>query len=287
MLCVSGHIDLSLRMFDRAYVDNNTDFFVSSCGYTVTAKGEPRAATVREHGRPDYQLLYIAKGRYRFDIQNKSVVVDEGNAVIYNPYDSQKYISDADYDSEIYWTHFTGCDCKKILSRAGFRESGAYYVGYNDKFIPLYKWIINEIQLKKAGYTDLAAGYFKQILGLMARNRNSIAENQNENKLVENAMLYFYRHFNENISINDYAKAEKITPCWFRSCFKKATDVSPQQFIKDIRLSYARELLLTTDYKVYEIANRCGYDNAFYFSRIFAKNTGCSPLRFRNDNKKQ
>lgn len=286
MLSVSGHIDLTLRKNDGAYIDNNVDFLVGSCGHTVMTKEERRTVNLREKGRGDYQLIYIAKGSYIFKIDGIEQRVSEGNAVVYMPYELQQYGAESGVDTEMYWTHMTGYNCREILSEAGMDKSGVYYVGSNDKFSLLYKWTIKELQLKREGYLELATGYFKQILRLMARNYNSISENQSEAHLAESAMIYFYRHFSENISIDDYAKSKQITPCWFRRCFKKRTGVSPQQFINDIRLSHARELLLMTDFKISEVAERSGYENAFYFSRIFSKNTGCSPQQFRKDNKK-
>ena len=131
---------------------------------------------------------------------------------------------------------------------------------------------------------EISNGYFKQILALMSRNYLAGISNNTETHLVERAILYFYRNFSEDISIDEYAQSLNITPCWFRRCFKKRTGTSPQQFINNIRLSYARELLITSDLKISEIANTVGYENSYYFSRIFSKNTGCSPMQFKKNN---
>lgn len=280
----SGYIDLSLRKYDRAYVDLSKDFVVGSSGQTFIKGGFSGHSTVRENGREDYQLLYVAKGEYRFVFDGTEGKVLPGMVALYRPGEAQKYYMVGDADTEIFWTHFTGYDCEKYLKELGFNHSGVYTVGGNEKFLILYKWIIKELQLKRENYITIATGYFKQLLYLMSRNYNSGNEQNSETHFAEAAMLYFYRNFSSNISIDEYAVSQNITPCWLRRCFKKHTGVSPQQFINDIRLSYARELLLTTDLKISEISERCGYENPFYFSRIFAKSIGCSPIQFKKNN---
>ena len=283
MITFSGYVEPSLRKYDLAYVDNNRDFVVGSCGHTVVLKTEPHTLTNRENGREDYQLLYISKGKYSFFVDGEEKIVSEGQAVLYCPNEPQHYHSLGNSDVEINWTHFTGKSCKSYLDSLGFTKSGVYDVGNNDKFSMLYKWIIKEIQLRRSGYLDVATDYFKIILQLMSRNISS-REDSSEIYYAEKAIIHFYRNFHKEISIDDYAQSLDITPSWFRKCFKKRTGVSPKQFINDIRLAYAREMLINSDLKIAEIAEQAGYENAYYFSRIFAKNTGCSPMQFRKNN---
>ena len=63
--------------------------------------------------------------------------------------------------------------------------------------------------------------------------------------------------------------------------FHRQTGLSPQQYLTDIRINKARELLATTNYNVSEVADLTGYPNPLYFSRIFKKHTGVSPSRYK------
>ena len=284
MFSVSGFIDPTLRRYDKGYVDNSKDFVLGSCGHSVLLSDSPHVSVIRENGREDYQLIYLAKGSYCFHIGDREVVLKGGQALLYKPFEKQYYHSLDTCDVEFYWAHFTGSECENILRSFGFWDENVFYVGMSDKFPLLYKWAIKELQLKRLGYIELATGYFMQILSLMSRNYLQSADDTSESHIAEKAMIYFHRHFNEDISIDDFAKSLNITPCWFRKCFKNRTGVSPKQFINDIRLAYARELLLTSDIKINEIAEQAGYENAYYFSRIFTKNTGVSPMQFRKNN---
>lgn len=58
--------------------------------------------------------------------------------------------------------------------------------------------------------------------------------------------------------------------------------MTPQQYITDIRVTKAKELLLYSSFNITEIASIVGYDNSFYFSRIFKKNTALSPREYKN-----
>lgn len=66
---------------------------------------------------------------------------------------------------------------------------------------------------------------------------------------------------------------------------KAITGYTTTEYILLIRLTYARQLLDTTDMPIADIALRCGMDNASYFGSLFKKNVGMTPLQYRNKNK--
>ena len=63
--------------------------------------------------------------------------------------------------------------------------------------------------------------------------------------------------------------------------FKKHYGKTPMKYITDLRISKAKELLLNTTASVAQVAEMCGYVNVYYFSNTFKKETGISPLKFR------
>lgn len=70
---------------------------------------------------------------------------------------------------------------------------------------------------------------------------------------------------------------------WFIQNFKLYTKTTPAKYIQNLRMTTARVLLKTTDYNISQIANHVGYDNPLYFSRLFRKQCGMSPLQFRKE----
>ena len=72
-----------------------------------------------------------------------------------------------------------------------------------------------------------------------------------------------------------------MTTCWFIKKFKEVTGVTPIQYLLNIRLTTAKELLKSKKYNVSEVATAVGYENILYFSRIFTKHIGISPSKYK------
>lgn len=72
-----------------------------------------------------------------------------------------------------------------------------------------------------------------------------------------------------------------LSPTYCSNLFSRAMGVTPIRFVVQCRLRMARGLLLTTEKSVADIAEACGFRDAFYFSRIFGKQVGCTPTSFR------
>jgi AraC-like DNA-binding protein len=66
-------------------------------------------------------------------------------------------------------------------------------------------------------------------------------------------------------------------------CFKYYTGKSPQEYIKDYRLSKAEHLLRTTDLSLIDIVLSCGFSGQSYFGEVFKQQYGVSPARFRKN----
>ena len=98
---------------------------------------------------------------------------------------------------------------------------------------------------------------------------------------MEYARRYFNEHYNEQISIEDYAQSRNMSVSWFQRSFKQIVNYSPMQYILTIRMNNAASLLESTDYSMAEISAIVGYDNPLYFSRLFKKQKGVSPSEYR------
>jgi transcriptional regulator GlxA family with amidase domain len=84
---------------------------------------------------------------------------------------------------------------------------------------------------------------------------------------------------------NFNAEAEKfhISTTHFRRIFKEITDLPPQQFLLQLRLNKAAELLKSTSIPIKEIAALSGWDNVFYFSRLFRQKYHIPPHSYRKE----
>ena len=87
----------------------------------------------------------------------------------------------------------------------------------------------------------------------------------------------FYKDF----SNTEYAEECNMSVSHFLSKFRKATGTSPQNYILNLRITNAQNLLSTTDYKIIEISKLVGFADSMYFCKRFKKKTGLSPSDYR------
>lgn len=95
------------------------------------------------------------------------------------------------------------------------------------------------------------------------------------------AIVFMKRHLSEDLSTNLVAEHIGCSRSYFCIIFKKLSGISFGYFLQQIRMRHARELLLHTSGTVTEISFRSGYNDIYYFNRVFRKTTGCSPMEYR------
>lgn len=104
-------------------------------------------------------------------------------------------------------------------------------------------------------------------------------------KLVEKcetaSMRYVNKHYDENITVAQLAELENFNASYFNDWFKQQTGLPPNLYLRCVRISKAKELLLTTDYNIMEIAVMVGYSSNSTLTRAFHSITGVTPKEFR------
>lgn len=88
-------------------------------------------------------------------------------------------------------------------------------------------------------------------------------------------------YMDESLSIVSLADAVSLSPNYLGTLFKEETGRTIHQHILAIRLSRAKQMIADPRYRTYEIANAVGYGNANYFSKLFKKETGMTPRKYR------
>ncbi|WP_309120346.1 helix-turn-helix domain-containing protein [Paenibacillus sp.] len=84
-----------------------------------------------------------------------------------------------------------------------------------------------------------------------------------------------------NLSQQTIASTVKLTSAYLGKLFKESSGVTVTEYINDVRLRHAQELLLRTDHPIAKIMEKCGYANQSYFFRLFKGKFGCTPKEFR------
>lgn len=275
----SGYLNNSRLPFK----DKSKPLIVGSCG-TYRLRTKERLPTWRPRGRLDYQLLYVASGKTVFYFNGEPKEVAAGHMILFHPRQEQHYEYFAVDRPEVYWVHFTGSDVRNILRHYDIPlDRNVIYSGSSATYAYLFKEMINELQTCRTGYQELLEMYLRQIFLLVQRSweerKPTVSSYLQEE--IDYARKYFNEHYNEDISIEEYAQSRGMSVSWFLRNFKQMTMKSPMQYILAIRINNAVSLLETTDYNVTEISTIVGYENPLYFSRIFKKQKGVSPSEYR------
>ncbi|MFQ7001540.1 MAG: response regulator [Clostridium sp.] len=99
---------------------------------------------------------------------------------------------------------------------------------------------------------------------------------------IKLAKEYIIKNFNKNITLKAVAAAVFLSQNYLSALFKKELNEGFYDFLSNYRINVSKQLLLTTNLKVYEIAERVGYNDSITFGRAFKKITGTTPNGFRN-----
>ena len=263
-------------------VDNSKPILVTAAGYYRVHTSEV-IETDRPNGRGDYQLLYISAGKLHLYVDGEERIITKGNMLLFRPGETQIYNLYSADKPETYWVHFTGSDVDTLLDYYGMpKDENVFFTGTSPDYQWLFKQMIQELQLCRVNYEDLLNMNLRHIFLMINRFLKEGTELDSDAlDEVERATHYFNENYNLNICIKDYANERHMSECWFNRTFKHVTKVTPMQYIIQLRMTNALNLLEHTSYNIIQVANAVGYDDAYYFSRLFKKNIGVSPTEYR------
>jgi two-component system response regulator YesN len=112
-----------------------------------------------------------------------------------------------------------------------------------------------------------------------------VAAAGDEDAIVRRAKNLIRESYSQGISLGEVAQKIKVTPEYLSAQFHRATGETFSSFIRDFRVRKAKELLIGTSLKLYEVGERVGYRDSKYFCRVFKEATGLSPSEYRRANR--
>ena len=98
---------------------------------------------------------------------------------------------------------------------------------------------------------------------------------------IFNSCEYMAKNFDQNITLEDIARSANLSPTFFHTMFKLAKQITPREYLLQLRITMAKNLLRNTGKSLSEIALLCGFESQSYFSYVFKKATGLSPKKYR------
>jgi len=145
-----------------------------------------------------------------------------------------------------------------------------------------------ELEEHQPGCQFAATALFMQIMIYLARTIGGKVENIRSPHIgISRTIEYLHKHFTEKVSIEKLAENAGLSMSSLLRHFKRINGSSPKEYLIELRINYACELLDTTRLSIDEIAFSAGFNDSNYFSREFRKATGETPSKYRSGRQKK
>lgn len=145
-------------------------------------------------------------------------------------------------------------------------------LGLGDKILPLEQL---RFYYRLCAVRRLEEGAYK-LLEIKRGTRD-----QSTSRLIQAIRQYVKEHFKEDINLQELADYVGLNKSYMSTLFKQETNMTIWSYIVAERMSGARDLLLNSNLKVYEISYQVGYEDLSYFSQLFKKHYGMTPLDYK------
>lgn len=202
-----------------------------------------------------------------------------------NGYEGLKLIHDLEPDIVITDIQMPKMDGLKMIEQA--REMGAdcsfvILSGYTE-----FEYARKGIQLGVQEYLlkPVTISAVKDLLMKLSEGGSGElkTETQSYSPMVQEMIMAVEKNYGMALNLNSFAEKFHLTPEYISNMFAKETGISFSNYRKKVRMEKAKELLLNTDMKIYEVACAVGYPDQKYFSKVFKEYAGVSAKQFALD----
>ena len=268
--------------------------YVLDAGYTLIAPNTPYPPGEHpdsnmftwDKGRTldSFTLVYITRGKGQFESQSGGThTIDAGDLFILHPGEWHRFQPDPTSGWDEHWVEFDGEHARRIMRHSAFSpQQPVFSIGADESILRLFIEISEATQSQAPGFELIIATQTSQIVArLLARLQYDSPEARDMEALIRRACLHILQNAEQTIDPQQLSFELGISYSAFRSHFKQITGLPPGQYQIHIRLNKARRLLRNSTLSIQEIAEQLGFESIYYFSRLFKKKTGCSPLAYR------
>lgn len=232
----------------------------------------------------EFQLIYITKGQGVFECDEGNTILKTGSLIIvrneqwhrYRPNLRSGWIENyIGFKGELA-AHFL--EINKVLHGANVINCGIH-----EELIDTYYKIFTLVQEEKPGFQQIASGLIIKMIGyIVAFQKQKQFTGKSIETAIERAKFYIRQNVDKNLDMEVLADDLNLGYSYFRKTFKTYTGLSPHQYYLDLKIMRAKELILTSNLSIKEIAYHLNFESIHYFSRFFKKKTGMTPSELRH-----
>ena len=230
-----------------------------------------------------YIIHYITNGKGIYYTSSKTYSAYKGDFFLIKPQEIVHYQADIDDPWSYYWVGFNGSEAFKILKLCGFSDTSLIQSYDRDNKLeetlhrlayPSYSTISREYEL---------LGNLYHMFSLLIHTQTQQPISNSEQYLTRAVEFIEQEYSFSDLQVSDIANYVGIDRSYLYRIFYNSFQLSVQDYIIELRLKKAKSLLKYSDTIIGLITFSCGFENQSYFSTIFKKRFGQTPLQYRKE----
>ena len=231
----------------------------------------------------DYVMIYCVEGCGWLELDKKRWVINRGDLFICPPDIAHSYGADDKDPWTKYWIHFRGRNAKDYIDLLGVSlDRPVLHIGVNETVISKMQDIFDTLNTGYSlGNLLLSTSHLMNILCYFNSVNTNKAIYRGEDMNVQKIITYMLDNIDKNLSIIQMAQYANVSKYHFIRKFKQKVGYTPIDYYIRLKIQKACELLESSSLKINGICSLLGFGNPYYFSTVFKRITGLSPLRYR------
>lgn len=229
-------------------------------------------------------LLYCTAGKGQLQLVDAPPVkVQRGQLIALPRGQAHKYWADEKMPWSVYWLHFDGELAGQLMGLLSPDKKGSVHqIGTNPQVLGSFESLfdVRHTATSRTGFIH-GCHQTQQLISLLAvLSRQSRFDNKKAINM-DKVEAFMQQHLHSHFSLDELAQHMRRSKFHFSKVFKELTGQSPMQYFIALKMQYACNLLDSSDQSIKRISASLGYEDAYYFSRLFKKQIGFSPSDYR------
>ncbi len=247
------------------------------------------------HSHSILEIAYILSGRGQYLVDGVTYEVSQGDLLVCNPGVMHQSIITNPADPTLEFVaglsdiHFLDMEPNHIQTPNGSPVISLSNELKREISRCCYEIIDENMSTQPGRYYLVQAQMMKMLIliyrSITEKPRDEIVgvtfESYSKNYVVQKIIQYLKANYSQHISLDQIAQNMYLSPVYISKIFKEKTGDSPINYLIQIRLGKAKEMLEENRGSIRMIAAQVGYDDVYHFSKLFKKHYGVSPLFYR------